>query len=144
MEGNQHLIDSLLPGRDAFTSDRLYDILKNEGFTSHPTNTNERAYSGTDHGTAEVKYEVNTDYFEFEEVDNGLRCFSDDTARACAAESCRQLYGHDFTVPAEATDLDDSLSKIFRFKFKLAFIPFAINRCAQTVETAANLATRID
>ena len=118
---NSDVCTDLLSRRsDTFTADRLAIILKNEKFSyNHRANAGARAYSGVIYGPSEMRCEIDTGYFEFEQVDDGgLRSFSNHTARLRATSFCRKLYGHDAPVSITVTDLDATFSKVFRFKFE--------------------------
>lgn len=112
-------IDSLSRGSDTFTPDRLDIILKNERISyDHRTNVGTRIYRNVIYASPEKSCQIDTGYFQFEQVDGGLRCYSDEATKIRAEEFCRQLYGHDSSVPIAAIDLDAKLSKVFRFKFE--------------------------
>lgn len=111
--------DSLSCRSDTFTPERLAVILKNERFSyDHRTDAGAQAYSSVIYGPAETDCTINTDYFAFEEVDGGLRCYGNHKAMLRATEFCRQLYGHDSPVSITATDLDAVFSTVFVFKFE--------------------------
>ena len=111
--------DSLSRGSDTFTSNRLAIILKNERFSyAHKTTSGARPYSGVIYGPPEIRCQIDTGYFEFEEVDRSLRCFNNRNTKLRAVEFCRQLYGHDFPKPIAAAELDAMFSKAFIFKFE--------------------------
>lgn len=106
-------------GNDTFTPDRLDVILKNERFSyEHRTQPGARAYSDIVYGPAKIGCVIDTNYFEFEKVDGGLRCYENHTASLRATHFCQQLYGHEIPVSVASADLDIELSRVFGFKFE--------------------------
>ena len=111
--------DSLTRGSYTFTYKRLRNILKNERIAYHRgINLRARLHQDAISFHKEIRVEIDTEYFDSEEVEGGTRFFSDADIRLRTTEFCRQLYGHDSPVSIAAKDIDAVFSKIFRFKFQ--------------------------
>lgn len=111
--------DSLTRGKYTFTSKRLRIILKNERIAYHRgINLRARLHQDVISFHKEIRFEIDIEYFDSEEVEGGIRCYSLADTRLRATEFCRQLHGHDSPVSIAAIDIDAVFSKIFRFKFQ--------------------------
>lgn len=119
MENDDVRSGSLSRGLDTFTLDRLDAILKEERFPDdYRNNADARPYSDVSYAPPKIRAEIDTTYFDAEELDEGIRCFSDREARIRATRFCKELYGHSTAVPISATRLDAMFSKAFRFRFE--------------------------
>lgn len=140
MENSSQLrTKSLSRGEHTFTTNRLASILQNERFSyDHRTHPDARAYGGVIYAPTQIRCEIDTGCFQFEQVeDGGLRCYGNDKTNLRAMEFCRRLYGHDSPASIAVADLDAEFSKLFQFKFE----PLKDSRAF--VEQAGNLLERM-
>lgn len=138
MENKYVRTDSLSRGCDTFTPDRLAVILENERFCyGHNTQAGTRLNSGVIYRPTEIRAELNTDYFQYENLNGGLRCYENQEARLRATEFCRQFYGHDYSISIAAADLDAMFSKLFIFKFE------PLEKSREFIQQACSLLERL-
>lgn len=130
---------SLSRGNNTFTPERLASILQNEMISyDHKIRTKAQADRSINHGPTEIRHELNTGYFQYEQMEDGvLNCYSRNQAKSRATEFCRQLYGHDSPISIAVTNLDATFSKIFRFRFE------SLKESRTLVEQACNLLERM-
>ena len=128
----------LSQGTDTFTLDRLHAILQNERFSyDHRTDTKDRPFNGIIYGPLQMRGEINTDFFGFETVNDGIRCFNKKDCILRATEFCKDFYGHDARVSISVTRLDDVFSRVFKFKFE------PLENSQTVVEEAAKILERV-
>lgn len=138
MANKNDRIDSLSRGGETFTPDRFAVILKNERFFyDKNTQAGTRVNGGIIDRPTEIRAELDTGYFEFENLDGGLRCYGNQKARLRATDFCRQFYGHEYPVSIAAADLDAMFSKLFIFKFE----PLETSR--ELIQQACSLLERL-
>ena len=119
MEGDNIRSGSLSRGTDTFTLDRLDDILKSERISyDHRNDANPPRYSQISYAPPSVTAKVDTSFPEYESLDGGIRCFSDQTTRLRATEFCKELCGYGTPVSISVSRLDTIFSRFFTFKFE--------------------------
>ena len=84
-----------------------------------------------------MRCEIDTGFFGFETVDDGIRCFGKKDSILRATEFCKDLFGHDAPVSISVTRLDDLFSRIFKFKFE------PLENSQAVVEEASRLLERV-
>lgn len=138
MEDDDVHSGSLSRGVDTFTLDRLDAILKQERFPDdYRNNTDARPYSDVSYAPPKIRAEIDDSFFDSEDLDGGIRCFSDREARLRATKFCQELYGHSTPVPISVTRLDALFSKAFRFRFE------PLEDSQAIIERAASLLERM-
>lgn len=138
MENDDVPSGSLSRGVDTFTLDRLNSILKEERFPDdYRNNANATSYSDVIYAPPKMRAEIDASSFDSEDLDGGIRCFSDREARIRAMKFCQELYGHSAPIPVSITRLDAMFSKVFRFRFE------PLKDSQAIIERAANLLERM-
>ena len=106
-------------GDETFTLERLGALLESERFSyDYRTKAHEgRCYIASD-DLPEIRCEIDTDHFDIERKDDGLRCFTDQDTKLRAVKFCEELLGDGTPESISVTRLDALFSTIVGFKFE--------------------------